>query len=291
MTLSFTASPLDFSGLERPNRDWLQAQRDHKDAQILLFQGLDLIEAQPQTPLVTAMRYIALDDLDSLGPIYLGQVAGIPWFGASLAQPHSEKPAWNFRAATMALPHDIAAIAGRARALLAWHGRRQFCSSCGGHNHPKDGGLRLQCGSCEMEHFPRIDPCVIMLVHCGERCLLGRQANWPDGAYTTLAGFMEPGETIEEACAREVYEESNQRVIKTEYIASQPWPFPSSLMIGLLAEITPDQEVIARDDLEDARWFDRESLRALLVGPLKAMAPYHYSISRLLLKTWLDRAL
>jgi len=138
-----------------------------------------------------------------------------------------------------------------------------------------------------MEHFPRINPSVIMLPWSGDKCVMGRQSSWPEGRYSALAGFMEPGETIEEACARETLEEIHRPVIHVRYVASQPWPFPSSLMIGLMAEIEPG-DIVPDDDLEDARWFTRDEAHALYDAELARRNMKHFSISRLLIKRWLN---
>jgi len=160
------------------------------------------------------------------------------------------------------LDEEQASIAAYARALFAWHRRHRFCSVCGAQTMPREGGHVRVCRneSCAAQHFPRTDPAVIMLVHDGEQCLLGRQRNWPKGLYSTLAGFVEPGETIEQAVAREVREESSVEVEDVRYFKSQPWPFPASLMIGFFARARTRAIVVDGEELEDAAWFDRAQL-------------------------------
>ena len=169
-----------------------------------------------------------------------------------------------------------------ARALSIWRSRHRFCGVCGAPMVPSRAGHVMKCVKCGHESFPRIDPAIIVLVSDGERALLGRQASWPPGRYSTIAGFAEPGESLEDAVAREVFEETNVRVRAADYHSSQPWPFPSSLMVGFHAAAEPGQEVRVSGELEDARWFTREEL---LQGP--PVLPPSQSISYRLITTWL----
>jgi len=288
MSLFFCNSPLDFAGLDRRDPSWVEACRRDPGACCLLFHRGGLMRDAEGAPAV-----VTAADAERLGLardalVFLGVEKGRPWFAADAPMDESGVMVpEDFRRAAMAMDLPLAAIAGRARALLLWHGRRRYCSNCSTELAVADAGLKRVCPGCGMEHFPRVDPSVIMLPVSGERCVMGRQASWPEGLYATLAGFMEPGETIEEACAREVMEEIHRPVLTARYVASQPWPFPSSLMIGLIAEIEPG-ELRPDDDLEDARWFTREEARALRDGPVARFAPANFSISRQLLDFWLD---
>jgi NAD+ diphosphatase len=152
-----------------------------------------------------------------------------------------------------------------AKALLGWHARHRFCPNCGTPTQAMQGGWRRDCPSCKAEHFPRTDPVVIMLVIAGERCVLGRSPRFAQTMWSCLAGFVEPGETIEDAVRREVLEETGIACGRVYYFASQPWPFPSSLMIGCHAEALSENIVIDRSEIEAARWFDRKEL-ALMLG-------------------------
>jgi NAD+ diphosphatase len=152
-----------------------------------------------------------------------------------------------------------------AKAMLGWHARHRFCPNCGTPTRIVQGGWRRDCPNCHVEHFPRTDPVVIMLVIAGERCVLGRSPRFAATMWSCLAGFCEPGETIEEAVRREVLEEVGIVAGRVRYFASQPWPFPMSLMIGCHAEATSDTIVIDRSEIEDARWFDRKELAAMLM--------------------------
>jgi NAD+ diphosphatase len=158
------------------------------------------------------------------------------------------------------------ALLAQARSLILWHKRRTFCSNCGSRLVMRDAGYRRHCENCKMDHFPRTDPVIIMVVRSRKGILLGRQTIWKPGMYSALAGFMEPGETMEEAARREVFEEAGVRVGTVTYLASQPWPFPSSLMIGLIGEAVSDEIRIDGRELEDARWFTREELADMRNG-------------------------
>lgn len=186
------------------------------------------------------------------------------------------------------LPTDEVAIAHYTRALLGWHARASFCSVCGQASRARQGGHMRVCsrGSCNTEHFPRIEPCVIVLVtdEARERCVLGRQAVWPQGMYSTLAGFVEAGETVEQCVAREVLEEVGLQVDDVRYVSSQPWPFPASLMLGFTAA-TRSRELRLDEELQDARWFSRDDLRAL---PAPLFVPGSHTLAGQLIEGFLQ---
>lgn len=162
-------------------------------------------------------------------------------------------------------PEDLGALA-QAKALFHWHRHHRFCANCGAPTQSDSAGWRRSCPICANQHFPRTDPVVIMMAVDGERCLLGRQSRFPPGMYSCLAGFMEPGETIETAVRRELGEEAGIAVGEVRYLGSQPWPFPASIMIGCLAEAATTAITLDDAELEDARWFSREETRAMLEG-------------------------
>ena len=174
-----------------------------------------------------------------------------------------------------------------ARALSYWRGRHRYCGVCGARNVPMRAGHAMRCANaaCGTEVFPRIDPAIIVLVTDGERALLGRQANWPAGRYSTIAGFVEPGESLEDAVAREVHEETGVHVIESRYHSSQPWPFPSSLMLGFMASASPEARPHGSSELEDARWFTRDQ-----IASGTPMLPPRTSISFCLIEHWFDAA-
>ena len=186
------------------------------------------------------------------------------------------------------LPPGQVSMLATAKALMDWHARRSFCSNCGAPNIATAAGWRRECTACKIQHFPRSDPVVIMLAFDEDVCLLGRQPRFPKGMYSALAGFLEPGETIEAAVRREIREEAGVACGKVRYFASQPWPFPSSLMIGCFVEARGRTLTIDQVELEDARWFAREEARALIEGrhPEGLIAPTPMAIAHHLLKQW-----
>jgi len=186
-----------------------------------------------------------------------------------------------------ALHAGEAATYAAARSLLDWHARHRFCARCGSTTHLFRAGWGRQCDACYTEHFPRVDPVVIMIAEHDGRALLGRGKGWPAGRYSALAGFLEPGESVEEAVAREIAEESGVRVTNVRYVASQPWPFPSSLMIACVAEAQDDEIALDTNELEDAMWVPRDLVRAVLAGePGPFLPPPPYAIAHTLLTEW-----
>jgi NAD+ diphosphatase len=191
----------------------------------------------------------------------------------------------DLRVVSARLPSDEAGLLGYARAMVNWRRRHRFCGTCGSPTLPARGGHAVVCSaaSCRTEQFPRIDPAIIVLVSDGARALLGRQASWPPGRYSTIAGFVEPGESLEDAVLREILEETGVAVDTIEYHSSQPWPFPASLMLGFTARAVSTEVQRRDEELEDARWFTREDLAAGAV-----ILPPHQSISFSLIEHWFD---
>jgi NAD+ diphosphatase len=183
------------------------------------------------------------------------------------------------------LEAEEAGLLAYARAMSWWRARHRWCSACGAPATPQRAGHVVRCSNeaCGIEVFPRIDPAIIVLVTDGDRALLGRQASWPPRRYSTIAGFVEPGESLEDAVAREVEEETGVRIASASYHSSQPWPFPSSLMLGFTAEALPGAIACADAELEDARWFSREQL-----ARGEALLPPRTSISHRLIEQWFD---
>ncbi|MCP5381393.1 MAG: NAD(+) diphosphatase [Kordiimonadaceae bacterium] len=183
----------------------------------------------------------------------------------------------------------VPSLLARAKMLLEWHQRHKFCASCGKNTRSAKGGYVRICTACNTEHFPRVDPVVIMMIVHEDKCLLGRSKHFAPGMYSALAGFMEPGETIEEAVRREVMEEARIKVGEVKYIKSQPWPFPSSLMIGTIGKALNNDIEIENDEIEQACWFDKNEIRNVLKtgGDDNFRVPDKLAIARHLLEYWL----
>ncbi|MBX3703505.1 MAG: NAD(+) diphosphatase [Steroidobacteraceae bacterium] len=227
---------------------------------------------------------VGTDDL-----ILLGEYRGVPVFTTEIeadAPPALDGGAEfaDLRLAASLLPHDEAGLVAYARAMISFRHRHRFCGSCGAPNRPERNGRVMTCTrtACATEFYPRVDPAVIVLVTRGDRVLLGRQAGWPDGRYSTIAGFVEPGESLEDAVRREVLEETGVETGALSYQSSQPWPFPRSLMLGFRAEARTSEVKLGDAELEDARWFGRDELAA------GAMLPFTQSIAYRLIEDWYD---
>jgi NAD+ diphosphatase len=257
--IGFSGATLDRKANHRSDPQWLAARRADPAARLIRLNG-DKVRLNGGT--------IAHDILnDSTPSIFLGlDDRSAPVFAAEATEPIEGGIDLRSIATQGLLPPPELALLAQARSLIHWHQRHRFCANCGVETTAADAGYRRHCGNCEADHFPRTDPVIIIVVRSQRGFLLGRQSSWLPGMYSALAGFMEPGETIEEAARREVHEESGIRVGPVSYVASQPWPFPSSLMIGLIGEaLTEDIRIDARE-LEDARWFTGDELRAMRMG-------------------------
>jgi NAD+ diphosphatase len=222
--------------------------------------------------------------------ILLGRVEGANYFayeleGVDPPQLLAEARFEDLRVVASLLPPEEAGLLGYARALLSWRRRNRFCGSCGTPTFPAKGGHVLVCTNpaCRHEQFPRLDPAIIVLISDGPRALLGRQASWPVGRSSTIAGFVEPGESLEDAVAREVLEETGVAVDAIEYHSSQPWPFPASLMLGFTAHAISHDINLRDQELEDARWFTRDDIIAGF-----PLLPPNQSISFRLIEHWFD---
>ncbi len=256
MPIAYVVNMLDRSANERPRPDWIAAQRAHPGARVVRINGDSVVmrggklhTASPGAQELTV--FLGLD----------GEAT--PWFACRTDETEDLRDLRSL-AMEQALPPEQLGMLAQARSLIQWHERRSFCSNCGGRNEVMDAGYRRHCTSCGMDHFPRTDPVVIMVVRHQGRILLGRQKIWKPGMYSALAGFVEPGETIEDAARREVYEESGIRVGAVRYVASQPWPFLSNLMIGLIGEALTSDIRLDQNELEDARWFSPEEARMMV---------------------------
>jgi NAD+ diphosphatase len=275
----FAGAPLDRAPLERRRPEWLAARRADPEARSLVLSERGLWLEDGRLLLIPP-------DGDS---VFLGLAGERPLFAldASGAEPERGRPA-GLREAAAELPVQEAALAAYAASLLSWHRRHRFCANCGAPTELADGGHERVCPSYATHHFPRTDPVAIVRVVSGDRVLLGRQASWEPGRFSVLAGFVEPGETLEEAVRREVLEESRVEVGEVSYVASQPWPFPSSLMIGFNAEARGGEPRPGDGELCEVRWFERAEVEAAAGGSSGVRLPPPYSISRRLIDSWLD---
>lgn len=231
------------------------------------------------------------------GTIFLGLREGAPVFGMGISPAAVEKLATRDDAAVTELrgmamqgvapANQLSAIA-MAKSMVNWHQRHGYCANCGTRTAMKEGGWKRDCPNCKAEHFPRTDPVVIMLVASGDKVLLGRQKHFPPGMYSCLAGFVEAAETIEDAVRREIFEEAGIHCTDVNYYMTQPWPYPSSLMIGCTARATNEDVVVDRSELEDARWFDRHEATLMIKRehPDGLAGPHPFAIAHHLLGRW-----
>jgi NAD+ diphosphatase len=292
----YSGSYVDRASHLRKDETWLRAAFDDPDALLVPVWGqLNLVDISADPP---AARLLARARLQATGvaiteAIYLGQFRSRVCFAVEVAGDppdliSTDSEFRDLRLVGGALPEDEAGLLAYARAMVIWRHRHRYCGTCGQPTRSTSGGHLLVCSdeACGAQHFPRLDPAIIVLVtdESGERALLGRQASWPPGRYSTIAGFVEPGESLEDAVAREVLEETGVSVHTVTYHSSQPWPFPSSLMIGFDARAATEAIARADDELEDVRWFTRADLAS---G--HPAVPPSQSISYRLIEDWYDR--
>ncbi len=291
---NFFAGPyIERRAEEREAADWLEVALADAQTRVVVGRGTaQLVRKEPQ-PTVEFLpgNHPLLRNLDPRRLIFLG------WFHGSrclLAEIDPltpfEAPAGTafeeLRALAPGLPADEAGLLAYARALMIWRTRHRYCGLCGAPTVAERAGHLIVCTKegCRHEFFPRLDPAIIVLVTDGERALLGRQAGWAPGRYSTIAGFVEPGESLEDAVAREVMEETGVQVSRVRYNSSQPWPFPSSLMVGFQAQAQPGSRIVVGNELEDAQWFTRAQIRSDGIP----LVPPSHSISYRLIATWLE---
>jgi len=290
---------LDRADALRRDEAWVVArQRDPESRVVLVWRNRNLICRAAEIDAVwLRIGETAVLINGGAEPVFLGRDGETAVFAADLSHlPEAEAETLaaahgafeDLRAVGPLMPRRNGAILAYARGLLYWHRRHRFCGICGSPTVSAQAGHVRRCtnADCGTEHFPRTDPAVIMLVHDGERCVLGRQKIWPPGMHSTLAGFVEPGESLEEAVAREVYEEVGLTVSTVTYESSQPWPFPSSIMLGFRATCAHAPMRFATDEIESAAWFTRAALRASPEDESFRL-PRRDSIARRLIEDWL----
>lgn len=291
---NFFAGPyLDRRAELREAADWLAAAREDPSTLYVVSRGtMQLLTVQPE-PHIAFIRgdHPLVRAADESQLVLLGWFRGVRSVLIDLGpiSATNEEPELlpnarfeELRPLANVLPEDEGGLAAYARAMAVWRARHRYCGVCASPLVPERAGHVMRCLRCGHESFPRIDPAIIVLVADGDRALLGRQASWPAGRYSTIAGFVEPGESLEDAVIRETLEETGVRVRTVNYHSSQPWPFPSSLMVGFHATADSGQPVQVTHELEHARWFTREEL---LKGP--PLLPPSQSISYRLITTWL----
>lgn len=279
--------------------EWVAACLQDDSSRFLPLWRLNVLVKQQGPALGWARRgLLGVMDQD-VGAVLLGVRDRVAHFAvdvSALAEPLAElglagvADFFDVRSAAVQLSGEDCAVVAQARALVDWHATHRFCARCGAATASVHAGAMRTCGACSAEHFPRVNPVAIMLIVRGDECLLGRQAAWPHGMYSALAGFIEPGESIEEAVRREVKEEAGIDVGTVRYHSSQPWPFPSSLMIGCIGEAASRDIQIDREEVEDVRWFSRETVARACRGETRAeelFLPPPMAIARTLVDEWL----
>jgi NAD+ diphosphatase len=285
--LAFGGSPLDRAGYRRTDPAWL-AQQHARGLFLPFWQDQPLLKGE-------AAAFLAgRPEWEGCQSVFLGLDGGQPLFAVALPddpEPVFEDAAFQqMRAAAMILPGRDCAIAGQAKAMLDWHRRHRFCANCGAATTAEDGGYRRHCPGCGADHFPRTDPVVIMLPLYEDQCLVGRNARFTNGLYSAFAGFIEPGETVEDAVARELEEEAGMRIGAVTYHASQPWPFPSSLMIGCYAAALSRDFAVDGAEIAEARWMPKTEARARLAGEITddIRMPTPIAIAHRLIRDWAE---
>jgi NAD+ diphosphatase len=304
--IPFTGNPLDRASARRSDAEFLRARMADAGSLVLpmwrlqpfllgpengappleagfLRPGLAEALAAPDAPCIFLglegeRAMFALDISAARDPAHEGPLAGLGHFR-------------DMRAAAMMLGDRDIAILGTAKALIDWHERHGFCPKCGARTALADGGWKRVCPACNAEHFPRTDPVAIMLATQGDACLVGRGRHFPPGMFSALAGFIEPGETIEDAVRRELMEEAGIVAGAVTYYAAQPWPFPSSLMIGCFAEVQSRELTLDKTEIVEAAWLERSEARALINGGQSkgVWLPPRIAIAHHLIRAWAER--
>jgi NAD+ diphosphatase len=299
--LGYVGSPIERAADRRADAAALTALARDAQCRFYLLGG-ELVALKKtgglHDPLFIAAETRDLGDPDEVA--FLGLLDGAPRFAASLPaaaitalQARNDIDLVDLRSIAVRglLDGDHLPALAEAKALFTWHARHRFCANCGAATRAVDGGWRRDCASCKTLHFPRTDPVVIMLAIDGERCLLGRSHRFQSGMWSCLAGFVEPGETVEEAVRRETREEAGIVCGRIAYFASQPWPFPMSLMIGCHAQALSREIVVDRTELDDARWFERDEVASMLSRqhPAGLTAPLPIAIAHHILRAWVEK--
>ena len=301
--IPFAGNPLNRASEKRTDANWIESQRRDPTSLVLPLWRLEPFLLGPKTAVPPiALGLLPSDLADAIAGagapcIFLGLDGERALFALDVSaarEPAKTEPLagrgyfCEARAAAQLVSLKDAAIIAQAKALIDWHQRHGFCPRCGAPTKMMDAGYRRVCAKCNAEHFPRVDPVVIMLATHGEACLVGRGKQFPPGMFSALAGFVEPGETIEEAVRRELMEEASVQVGAVTYYATQPWPFPSSLMIGCFAAAANRDVKADEHELAEVRWLERGVARELIAGKQVdgLRVPPAIAIAHHLIKTW-----
>ena len=280
----FAAGAIDRAGHRRRDADWLNDRLADPSTRLLRMPpGQVPVDEQRRLAMIEGPVDVDVEEeVIFLGVDQAGRAVFAVDVGAVDAGPG---PFMDLRGAAMFLDPEEANRAAYASAMLTWHRRHRWCGACGSPTTLDWAGHLRRCGGCDAEHFPRTDPVMIVLVTAGQHLLLGRQPSWPADMWSALAGFVEPGESLEDAVRREVQEETGVAVIDVQYHSSQPWPFPLSLMVGFIASAgaAPVEVAVDRSELDDARWFTADEVGEVTLPP-------PFSIARQLVESWLTRS-
>ncbi|HEX6091798.1 MAG TPA: NAD(+) diphosphatase [Dongiaceae bacterium] len=294
----YAALPLDRRAQQRGDQAWIdRLLRDGATRILPVWRAQNLVAGIGEAPRAAWLSMTQIETwIGGSDAVFLGIAGEIAHFALELS--HLEDPApaaamaaagfTDLRSVGAVIPRDDGALLAYARGLIHWHSRHRFCGVCGHGTVSEQAGHQRRCGNpdCGAVHFPRTDPAVIMLIHDGDRIILGRQSQWPPGMNSVLAGFVEPGESLEEAVAREVLEEVGIAVADVRYQSSQPWPFPSSIMLGFTARALNRDIRLSPDEIESARWYSREELRRSPESETFRL-PRRDSIARRLVDDWM----
>lgn len=293
---AFANSPLDRAGHFRRDAAWLAAALASENAKLIaLHRGQVFVIEENAAPTLGVLGGHARDAIapaDAL-TLFLGlDAGGAAYFAVNMPSSATLETIGRFeelRPLAMHLSWDDLAIVGCAKSIFDWHARNSFCANCGTESLVAEAGWRRDCPACKTEHYPRVDPVAIMVPAYGEKILLGRQRGWPAGMHSALAGYIEPGETFEAGAARETFEEAGLKVKSVRMHSNQPWPFPYSLMIGVICEVEDDAERVDTNELESARWFTRDEAKQMLAGKHPdCFCPPRFAIAHQLIKAWAE---
>jgi NAD+ diphosphatase len=300
--IPFSGNPLDRAARERRDPIWLEQKMTDRSSRFLALWRLQVPVTGDDSPRLAWADASQVARLEYQPPCFLlGHLDGAAYFAVDVSALTDPAQALGLdgaryadaRSLAVRLPYEEAGIVAQAKANVDWHATHGYCPNCGERTEPREAGLMRKCEACGTEHFPRTNPVVIMVVWHGDRCLLGRGATWAPNSYSALAGFIDQGESLEEAVRREVKEEVGLEVDDVRYVASQPWPFPMSLMLGCFAHVTGEAIDVDPHELGEARWFERDEIRRALSGPDPALGftvPGRLAIAHHIIKAWCEEA-